>query len=188
VQQALGIERVYLLPVHIPPHRHSLVATPAQRLAMLKRAIEREPALSVDTRELDRPGPSYMVDTLRSVRTQVGNEPVTLVVGIDAFNSLESWYEWRTIGELAHLLVLERPGGSWPQQGELAEWAASARVDDYAALFEQPAGRVASLRVSQLEISSTHIRQLFRDKQNARYLLPDGVLDLILKNGWYSHD
>lgn len=185
VQQALGIERVHLLPARVPPHRRPPAATPEQRLAMLRRAIENEPALAIDTRELDRPGPSYMVDTLRSLRAEAGDAPVVLVIGVDAFAALDLWHQWRAIPDLAHLLVLDRPGGRWPEQGALAELVAQRRVADCRALSEAPAGRVASLRVSQLEISSTRIRELLGAGTNARYLLPDGVLDLILENGWY---
>ncbi len=185
VQQALGVDRVHLLPARIPPHRPRPVAAAERRLALLRRAIEGEPALAIDTRELERPGPSYMVDTLRSVRAEAPDRPVTLVIGLDAFAGLEGWHEWRAIPQLAHLLVLERPGGRWPAHGALADLTARAQVAECRALFDAPAGRVAGLRVSQLEISSTHIRDLLRTGRNARYLLPDGVLDLILQSGWY---
>jgi len=185
VQQALGVERVRLVPARVPPHRAPPVASVEQRLALLQRAIEGEPALAIDTRELERPGPSWMVDTLRSVRAEAGDEPITLVTGLDAFAGLESWREWQSIPQLSHLLVLERPGVCWPRQGPLADLMARSRVTDCAALFDAPAGLIASLRVSQLEISSTHVRDLLRAGKNARYLLPDGVLDLIVQRGWY---
>ena len=89
VQQALGIECVHLLPCRVPPHRAAPVASPEQRLALLRAALDDEPALAIDERELQREGPSYMVDTLEAVRRDCGAQPLCLALGMDAFAGLE---------------------------------------------------------------------------------------------------
>lgn len=185
VQQATGIERIHLLPCRLPPHRDQPLAPSEQRLAMLELAIAGQSALAIDDRELRREGPSYMVDTLHSVRAQVADEPIALVLGMDAFQGLESWHEWQRLAELAHMLVMQRPGSCWPQTGALAERVKKSATDNYPALLQQPAGLICSVTVTQLAISSTQIRALLAAGKSPRYLLPDAVLDYIQKHNWY---
>lgn len=186
VQQALGIRAIRLLPCHIPPHRPAPLATPEQRLALLRLAVADEPALTIDERELRRGGTSYMVDTLDSLRGESSDEPVCLALGMDAFLGLEHWHRWRSILELCHLVVMERPGNRWPRQGELAQLIARARVESPQRLRTQPAGLVFSTAVTQLAISSTGIRAMLAQGRSPRYLLPDRVLQHIYTQGWYQ--
>jgi nicotinate-nucleotide adenylyltransferase len=185
VQQAVGIEQVHLLPCGTPPHRGQPHASAEQRLKLLELAIADQTALTIDDRELRRDGPSFMVDTLRSIREDVADQPVCLVLGMDAFSGLESWHQWQAIPELAHLLVMQRPGSNWPDSGELSDWVKKRSTNDCKALFKQAAGLIVGVQVTQLEISSTRIRALLAADKSPRYLLPDAVLDHIQKNNWY---
>jgi len=150
VQQALGIACVHLLPCRVPPHRAVPLATAEQRLELLQLAVADEPVLEIDERELHRDGPSYMVDTLESLRAEQGDQPVCLALGMDALLGLERWYRWQDIPALCHLVVMHRPGSPWPQQGALAERVNSARVTDVSALEKQPAGCVIGVPVTQM--------------------------------------
>ena len=129
VQQALGIEKVRLVPCGLPAHRARPGLSASQRLELLRLAIEAEDGLAIDCRELQRDGPSYMVDTLESLRAEAGEQPVCLALGVDALAGLESWYRWRDILSLCHLVVMQRPGGQWPRAGELADCLERARVE-----------------------------------------------------------
>jgi len=187
VQQALGIPRVHLLPCRIPPHRDPPRLAAAQRLALLELAVQNEPALQIDTRELERDGPSWMVDTLQSLREDIGaDEPLCLALGMDALAGLAGWHRWREIPELCHLLVMQRPGSHWPATGEVADWLRGARADTVVALHRDPAGRAAAVPVTQLDISSTAIRELLAAGHNAHYLLPEAVLQRITQENWYA--
>ena len=121
VQQTLGVEKVWLLPCGLPPHRARPGLSAAQRLELLELAIDAEDGLAIDGRELQRDGPSYMVDTLESLRVEAGEQPVCLALGVDALAQLDSWHRWRDILSLCHLVVMQRPGGQWPKAGELAD-------------------------------------------------------------------
>ena len=88
VQQALEIPCVQLIPCRVPPHRDPPQGSPEQRLKLLRLAVEDEPALHIDTRELGRDGPSYMVDTLKSLRAEIGEESLCLALGLDALLGL----------------------------------------------------------------------------------------------------
>jgi len=186
VQQALGISRVHLLPCRLPPHRAAPQQDAEQRLTLLQLAVRDEPALAVDERELRRAGPSYMIDTLEALRAEAGDEPLCLALGLDALAGLDSWHRWRELPDLCHLVVMQRPGGAWPQQGELAQRLDAARVTGVKALYEQPAGCVFGVNVTQMAISSTRIRELLARGDSPRYLLPDAVLDHIRQENWYA--
>jgi len=168
---------VHLVPAHVPPHRPTPVANAQQRVRMLQLALAGQDCLKLDTRELDRPGPSYTFDTLRELRAQFGAErPLILLLGVDAWAGLSSWHRWRELFDLAHIAVLTRPGHAahWPT--ELAAVATSRQVDTVAALRGTPAGKVYALAVTPLEISASHIRELLAQGRDPRWLLPEQLL------------
>jgi nicotinate-nucleotide adenylyltransferase len=186
VKEAVGLDEVRLIPSQIPPHRGTPGATPEQRLAMLAAALaDAEPGFRIDTRELERRGPSYMVDTLASIRAEIGPEPLCLIVGLDAFLGLHRWHRWRELFELAHVLVMQRPG---PLPGIPEELRAPLRERTAAApdaLRARPAGLVHFVPVTQLDISATRIRNAIASGRSARYLTPDSVLSTIRALGLY---
>lgn len=187
LREALGLDEVRLLPCGRPPHRDPPVASAADRRAMLEAAIAGEPGLAVDTRELERPGPSYMVDTLASLRAELGpRAPLCLLVGSDAFAGLDRWHEWRRIPELAHLVVARRPGADLPGTGAVAELLAARRVPEVAALRARPAGRILIQPVTLLDISATRIRALLAAGRSVRYLLPEAVLEIVRARRLYG--
>ena len=187
VQQALQIDRVHLLPCSIPPHREMPRLNGQQRLLLLQLAIANEPGLGIDERELHRDGPSYMVDTLESLRGEIGERPLCLALGMDALLGLDRWHRWEELLELCHLVVMQRPGNEWPQDGKLAARVARARVSDVQALTGRPAGGVLAVPVTQMAVSSTRIRELLRAGRSARYLMPEAALQHILQENWYAN-
>jgi nicotinate-nucleotide adenylyltransferase len=185
VQQALGLDEVRLVPCHIPPHRPQPQATPQQRVAMLQAAIARRPVFTVDERELARPGPSYTLDTLVSLRAESPGTSLVLLVGMDAFRGLATWHRWRELLDYCHMVVMTRPGATFPERGELADFIGLHRVQDAGKLRTRATGRLLFYTVSQLDISATGIRQLLAAGLDAGYLLPDSVLDIIQREGLY---
>ncbi|HEY8585378.1 MAG TPA: nicotinate-nucleotide adenylyltransferase [Rhodanobacter sp.] len=169
--------QVHLLPASVPPHRGSPIASAEQRANMLQAALRGQSRLLLDTRELERSGPSYTVDTLREMRAEQAGRPLVLLIGADAFAQLPSWHCWRELFELAHVGVLSRPGVSANVPEELAREVAGRYVTDAAALRELPAGKVIRLAVTPLEVSATRIRQLLAAGRDPRYLLPAGLFD-----------
>lgn len=168
---------VRLLPARVPPHRPAPCADAEQRVAMLRAALRGQSRLRLDTRELDRSGPSYSVDTLAQLRAEQGERALILLMGLDAFNGLAQWERWTEIFDLAHIGVLHRPGFATGPPPELAREVTpryTTRVHD---LHAARAGYVMELDVTPLEISATRIRQLLRDGRDPRYLLPSGVFD-----------
>lgn len=153
---------------------------------MLEAAIEGEDGLEVDDRELHREGPSYTVDTLRSLRRELGNIPICLIVGMDAFCRFDKWHQWKKLPELAHIAVAHRPGSASPESSSVTELVNERRVNDPAKLRERDAGHVIVHEIPALDISATRIRALLSAGQSIRYLVPDPVND-ILKKGEQHH-
>lgn len=187
VKEALQLEELRLLPCRLPPHRGSPGCTPQQRLKMLELALEHaEPGFVLDRRELERDGPSYMVDTLASIREEIGDRPLCLIVGLDAFAGFPSWHRWRELLELAHVAVMRRPDAPAPEwAGELTRVVADRKVEGADVLRQSSAGRIAFLDVTQLAISATGIRRLIAAGKSPRYLVPDAVWAMIQSQRLY---
>lgn len=186
VQQFLGLDEIRLVPSLVPPHRPQPYATPQQRLAMLRAAVENYPVFKIDTREFDREGPSYTLDTLVSIREEMPAADLCLLVGMDAFLGLTSWHRWRELTDHCHMVVMDRPGAQLPSEGELADFIRLHRVMDIEKLARQSSGLLYFQPVSQLEISSTAIRKLLASGGDAGFLLPERVLDVVRSKGLYG--
>jgi nicotinate-nucleotide adenylyltransferase len=186
IQQFLDLDEVRLVPSHRPPHRSQPQASPRQRLDMLRTAIAGDPVFTVDTREYDREGPSYTLDTLKSLRADLAGTDLCLLVGVDAFCGFTSWHRWREIPEYCHLIVMTRPGMTLPEQGELVDFIHQHQVADAATLQTRASGLLLFHPVSQLEISATRIRKLVATGKRADFLLPNSVLEIIHSEGLYT--
>jgi nicotinate-nucleotide adenylyltransferase len=184
--QALRFAEVRFVPSGDPPHRGKTYAPASLRLEMVRAATAREPRFLVDDCELHRAGPSYSVDTLAALREQHPASSLCLIVGMDAFLGLTSWYRWEEILNYAHIVVAHRPGWRAPDIGPLGELISehgTHRIDD---LHEQLNNRIHIHAVTQLEISSTEIRELVQAGRDPRFLMPDVVRDVIVKSHCYA--
>ena len=174
--EALDAE-VRLMPAHVPTDRPAPVASAAQRVHLLELALRGQSRLRLDTRELDRAGASYTVDTLRGLRAEVGAEqPLVLLVGADAFGGLPTWREWHALFGLAHIAMLTRPGRTEPWSAELVAEAAPRRARNSAELRDLPHGKVLSLPVTPLDISASAVRALLANGREPRWLVPEPLL------------
>jgi nicotinate-nucleotide adenylyltransferase len=171
--EALDAE-VRLIPARTPPHRPPPVADAAGRVALLRAALAGQDRLGIDTRELDRDGPSYTVDTLASLRADIGpDRPLVLLVGADAFAGLASWHLWQDLFTFAHIGVLTRPGGSHEPTGPLADFIVGRRTER----VHGPAGKVVDIAITPLDIAATAIREAFAAGNEPRFLLPSACFE-----------
>jgi nicotinate-nucleotide adenylyltransferase len=183
--QALELAEVRLIPCYQPVHRKSPVASPEHRLAMVHSAIADEPALTVDSCEIDRQGPSYTIDTLETLQQKFPNTPLCLIMGIDALLGFPSWHRWEEILKLAHLVIAHRPQYHLPQTGIVADLL-KERLKKAAAIHASLSGSIVLHPVTPLEISATDIRKQIAMRRNPRFLLPDSVYRYIEQHGVYS--
>ncbi len=184
--QSLGLEEVRFMPTGSPPHRDQTYAAAEHRVAMVRAAVAGQPAFVVDDREVRRSGVSYSVDTLTELRAEHPDRSLCLLLGMDAFLGLPNWHRWRELLDLAHIVVAHRPGWKAPTQGPLGEVMVDRGTGGIRDLHEKPAGRIYVRAVTQLEISSTELRQLIVAGQDPRYLVPEEVRRLIRETGCYA--
>ena len=184
--QALRFGEVRFMPCGDPPHRETPHADAALRLEMVRVATEAQHGFVVDDRELQREGPSYSVDTLSTLRSEFPLQPIGLIIGMDAFLNLPKWYHWREILQLAHIVVAHRPGWRAPDMGPLGELLADRGTHRIGDLHQAKAGHIYIHDVTQLEISSSDIREIVARGRDARFLLPDSVRDVIVRSGCYA--
>ncbi len=184
--QVLRFDEIRFMPCGDPPHRTETFANAEHRLEMVRVAVEGQAGFVVDDRELRRGGPSYSIDTLLSLREDFPRRSLGLIVGMDAFLDLPSWHRWREILDIAHIIVAHRPGWRAPDMGPLGKMLTGSgthRIDD---LHEQTHGRIHIHAVTQLEISSTEIRELVAAGRDPRFLMPDAVRDVIAATQCYG--
>ncbi len=185
VAEELEVDDFRLLPAGQPPHRDSTWAEARHRMAMLELALAPHADLSVDEREVRRQGPSYMSETLDSMREESGSTPILLCLGQDAANNLDRWHNWKRLLEFAHLVVMTRPNSTPEYSDELAAHLKGRFVQTPGQLMSKPAGQVCNVDVTHLAISSTDIRDQIANGRNPRFLLPSTVLAYIVKHGLY---
>jgi nicotinate (nicotinamide) nucleotide adenylyltransferase len=189
--EMLGLEKVRLIPAGQPPHRGTPTVAPKHRLEMVRLAAEDNPLFEVDGREIQKPAPSYSVETLAELRAELGPErPLVLLLGADAFLGLATWHRWEDLFDLAHIAVAQRPGyamESWATAMPLElrdEWE-NRLTHDAADIRSAAAGKIIARETTRLDISATRIRLMAAGGKNPRYLLPDAVLDYIRSNHLY---
>jgi len=182
VCEQLQLDELRLIPSARPPHRGMPGATAAQRLRMVELALGQGGGLQVDDRELQRERPSYTVETLESLRQELGSDvALFMVLGWDAFCGLPSWHRWESLLELANLVVLQRPDYDLEVPEVLKDLLAARSADQP----ERSHGQIICLSQTPLAISATHIRTLVGSGASPRFLLPDAVLDYIENEGLY---
>ena len=185
---ALGLSRVLFMPAGQPPHREVPLISAAHRLEMVRLAIAGNSFFAVDAREVQREQPSYTVESLSSLRDELGpDQPMWLLLGADAFLGLASWHQWQRLFGLANIAVVTRPGAQSLQPDDMEEPLKSEvlnrQVADHTAAG--PAGSVWFQHMTPLEISATAIRDILGQQGSVRYLLPDTVLNYIYEHQLY---
>ncbi len=158
--EELGLDRIIFIPANLSPHKTGTKpATALDRLAMVRLAIADEPGFEASDLELNRPPPSYTVETLRELTARYPHDNFTLLIGADNVAKFDTWREPDEIRRLARLAVLDRAGSTTSH--------------------ELPVVR------RLVDISSTDIRQRATAGESIRYLTPDAVCDYIATQGLY---
>ena len=171
LKQALDFTEIHLVPNYTPPHRTQPTLPAEQRFELLKKALIDVPGLVADNREIERRGASYMVDTLRDLKQQFPQKHLCLIIGTDAYNSFCDWHDWQDILQLAHILVMKRAGVDIAENTELDHLITT----DADSLLQVEYGLVYLQQVSQLDISSTRIRQMILKQQSIQFLVPEVI-------------
>jgi len=169
----LGLQRVVLIPVAVPPHKEAQDDPGGEERAILcELAVAGDERLGVSRLELERGGASYTVDTLRALHAIDPEDDLTFIVGGDQALRLPTWREPREVLRLAALAVAERSG--------------AARRDIVERLEGLPTDRVRFFDMPRLDVSSSAVRRRVAAGRSIRYLVPDGVAERIAERGLYG--
>ncbi|SFP20715.1 nicotinate-nucleotide adenylyltransferase [Pseudomonas borbori] len=185
VAEFMALDELRLIPSARPPHREAPQVSARDRLAMVELAVAGLPPLRVDDRELKRDKPSYSIDTLESLRSELAAaDQLFLIIGWDAFCGLPSWHRWNELLEHCHILVLQRPDADSEAPETLRNLLAARSISDPLSL-EGPGGQISFIWQTPLAVSATQIRTLLASGKSVRFLLPDAVLSYIHAHGLY---
>jgi nicotinate-nucleotide adenylyltransferase len=195
VREALGLDRVLFIPSRIPPHKEpdaiDPIASADRRLSWVERAIATNDKFFIERIEIDREGPSYLVDTLAELRDRnPGKAPPVFIVGEDAFAEMGQWREPDRIFGLADIAVMTRPPG---QRGDLTDWMPKIVKETYDvdrdgrhARNNETGTRIDLVSITALELSSSQVRKACREKRSIRYLVPESIREAIEESGEYG--
>ncbi len=170
----LRLDRVVFVPAAQPPHKLGRVVTPAvHRLEMVKLAVQGNPHFDVSSIEVDRPGPSYTVDTLAQLRAQMAaDDEIWLILGMDSLAELPTWRQPERILTLARLAVVPRPG-----------YVAS--IHELEKILPGIAKRTSLIPAPELAISAENLRARVAEGYPIKYQLPEAVEEYIHRVGLY---
>jgi nicotinate-nucleotide adenylyltransferase len=186
---ALHLDEIRFIPAANPPHKTTTTTSAEHRAAMVKLAIADNQKFIFDNRELHRTGTSYTIDTLQSLRDEVGkNTSLSLLMGNDAFTQFNTWHRWQEIIDLCHLVLVQRPQANHQKLPQVLETFLHNHYTEHSDdLHDNPAGFITMQAITALDISSTFIRQALQHGQSIRYLIPDNVIDYIEAHQLYKN-
>jgi nicotinate-nucleotide adenylyltransferase len=175
IKKELNFERLFLLPCCEPVHKNSLHYSSEQRLEMLSLAIKEFPSLEIDTREIDRGGSSYMIETLAEIVKEFKDSTICLIIGMDSFVSFKTWKKWDEFAKLVHLIILPRNTNQHPQK--------SLDTFDIALdknhLNKKTSGLLYFSNSELIDISSSDIRGKIASNQNLDGLTPSSIINIL---------
>lgn len=184
--QKLRLDQLRMIPCHLPNHRDSAVSDSSHRLSMLELATAEEPAIEVDSIEINRNRISYTIDTLTELRQTHTSASLVFVLGADSFNTLPQWHHWSKIFDLCHFMVLARAGSTLaPTLGDVID-VEKRMVDVEEELFSCKSGNIYLASDFENDISSTDIRKILTAHEDVSALLPGEVIDYIRANQLYD--
>jgi nicotinate-nucleotide adenylyltransferase len=162
--EALALDELRFLPAREQPFKQGRHGAPAaDRAVMLELAVAGSPGFAIERTELDRPGPSYTVDTLEALRAREPAASLTLLLGADAAAELDAWHRATELPRLARVIVFGRAGAPIPSSPLIA----------------------GSIAVPAVDISATEIRRRVRAGLPIRYWVPDAVAEYMVRHRLY---
>ena len=197
VIKRFNLDQIFLIPAALPPHKTpGAVANADDRLEMIHLAITDLSGLTVSDVELNRPGPSYTIDTVRHFKkTHTDDSRIYLIMGLDAFLEIDTWKSYAELLEQIPFIVMARPNEDYPDPDQgwkiLEKYLKSTLSEDYE--FLTACGRYTSegkppihiVDIDAMDISSTKIRQNIKKNKTIENLVPAKVAEFIQSKGLY---
>ena len=198
VIKRFNLDQIFLIPAALPPHKTpGLVAKADDRLEMINLSIADLSGLTVSDVELNRPGPSYTIDTIRHFKHTLAKDArIFLIMGLDAFLEINTWKSYAELLEQIAFIVMARPAGDYTdaQQGWkiLETYLKSTLSTDYqfgaahACYISEDKQPIHIVDIDAMHISSTKIREKVKKKQTIKNFVTPEVADYIRIKGLYK--
>jgi len=171
--ERLALDRLLFVVAGLPPHKvRDSLSPPELRLEMVRAAVAGNPAFGVSAVEMERPGPTYTVDTLRAFRDMHPETELFFLLGADQLAEFHEWREPEAIASLATLVAMAREGSGVDPVSTMT-LPADLKVD------------FVRIPVTRLDVSSTDIRGRVREGRSVRYLVPPEVRRIMEDHGLY---
>lgn len=167
------LDSLRIIPAYQPPHKTDRSFSAEDRLAMLELALEDNPHLICDKREIVSKEKNYSLHTIIDIKNEFPSYDIYYLVGEDSIMNIDSWYRWRELLEMVHCVIARRPASV----GDVFE-----KVD----MLKREGFRVSLMDDYMLDISSSKIRKGLAEGLSMRYLIPDKVYEYILDKGLYG--
>ena len=167
VQQYCQLDRLELIPCHLPPHRAHPGVSSEHRAAMVRLAIAPYPKLSLNLLELEKNSPSYTVETLELLRAEHPDDTLLFVIGMDSLTQFHTWFRFQDILKLCHLLVCQRPGYQ-PESQKTKALLAEHQLQTVRDLHSDSSGGILILSNPMLDVSATAIRKSLQPSTNGK--------------------
>ncbi|MDD4334933.1 MAG: nicotinate-nucleotide adenylyltransferase [Desulfotomaculaceae bacterium] len=172
---SFNLEKVFFIPAGNPPHKPGhIVCEPSIRYKMTCLAVASNPFFCSSPMEVERPGPSFTIDTVRTMMHLHPEKRIYFITGADAILEIFSWKDSDILLSMCNFVAATRPGYCLKELNE--------KLDSFPNSFKQ---NISYMEVPALAISSTDIRQRVREGKPIKYLLPETVEDYILRNNLY---
>ncbi|MGV3483837.1 MAG: nicotinate-nucleotide adenylyltransferase [Planctomycetaceae bacterium] len=166
-REAMQLDEVLFIPAATSPLKpHGPVASNEQRVAMLQLALSGYAPMRIDTREIDRGGTSYTIDTVRSLQSERPGDEFFLLVGSDAFRSIDRWKEPQELLSIITPVVLSRGGDLQMDWTSVDALAGPSRASEI---------RAAAIQLPLIEVSSVELRNRVREGRSIRFRVPRPV-------------
>ncbi len=190
--RALSLNRVWLMPSHVPAHKAAPAASPWHRFAMTALAVADDDDLAVSDIEMSRAGPSYTWDTLQALAAEgVSASQIFFITGADAFAAIDTWHRFPDVLDAGHFVVVTRPGHELPQSAcahpaiaprlrrlPAADTAVATNPDDHCGIW--------LVQADTPDVSSSSIRHKFLTGQEVGTDVPPSVAAHIRRHGLYT--
>ncbi len=174
IKQALDLSELSLMPCANPVHKDGLTFTNTERLEMLELACN-PLNLNIDTREMDRQGDSYTIDSLIDLAKDHPSETLCLIMGADSFLQLDTWKDYQAFHQYCHLVVIERPESPLAHQADFGFTLAESAEQ----LKQQQTGLIWFDQGEMLDISSSEIRGKIARGEDLSDLMPASVINYL---------
>lgn len=187
MMQRLSLDKVLFIPAALPALKQSPQIDTEQRLDMLALAIQGHPLWQIDTREIERGGISYSIDTLKSLREELGSDcSLVWLLGSDAFARIDQWHDWQALLDYAHFAIAQRPNSIEHYQAGATQLLQQHATDNLALLKQSSHGHIVRLSIDAPDISSSAIRQACATGHAVDTMLNQDVANYIQQHHLYQ--